>query len=274
MDKIDNDRDAKLAVQTLTLNLGVVGARLSTALQTMADQGGGYSSHASGSGGGGGGGMAISVAGDRVPVTGVEMQVLAGHWDDDRASHDRTSLFHHLSTAAEALRLAAVLVGRYGDLVRPSRPEQLGAIDSMWCPNCAKHKHFVPRGSGGKRALCNWCDDRQRALGFLPDQQMVDMHARGKRLTEADIAAAKARHEREAEATRRQAKIARKAEKAERRATENGSQVPCADGHSVVQVSSTDEVGVVRTDSTVRERGSDVEHVSDMLNRFQTAHES
>lgn len=49
---------------------------------------------------------------------------------------------------------------------------------ALWCPNHLKHGHREPRGMNQTRH-CRWCSDIKRIYGAWPNEVLIDLHARG-----------------------------------------------------------------------------------------------
>lgn len=186
---ISTPASAQKAAFLLVRHVGRVSAQLAVAVQAMNDQTAGYPSRASGSNPSSSGSPA-STDEDPVPLTSVERAVISG--GKDEAATDLARLFLALEEAELNLSLAAEIVDRYA-VGRTSPKDRHGAVDPIWCPNCAKHGHYVGRAEN--RRLCTFCDAATRANGFEPDGPMLTLHHMGRRLREPDVAAARARHE-------------------------------------------------------------------------------
>jgi hypothetical protein len=180
--------EARKASSLMIRHVARVSAHLAVALQAMNDQTAGYPSRASGSNPSSSGSPS-STDEDPVALTSVERAVLSG--GKDEAAADIARLYGALSAAELNLSLAAEIVDRYS-AGRTSPKDRLGAVDPIWCPNCAKHGHYVGRAEN--RSRCTFCDAATRANGFEPDGPMLMLHHQGRRLREPDIAAARARH--------------------------------------------------------------------------------
>ena len=53
-----------------------------------------------------------------------------------------------------------------------------GENAALWCPNHLTHGHREPRGINQSRH-CRWCCDIQRIYGAWPNGKLIDLHARG-----------------------------------------------------------------------------------------------
>lgn len=198
---VTSTTEAQKATSLLIRHIARVSAQLAVALQSMNDQTAGYPSRASGSNPSSAAPTATPKGDeDPVPMTSVERAVI--HGGKDQAASDIAELYLALEQAELKLSQAAEIVDRYA-AGRTGPKDRLGAIDPMWCPNCAQHGHFVGRAEN--RRLCTWCDDTQRANGFMPDAPMLALHHAGRRLREPDVAAGRARHEAAQDNARRRA---------------------------------------------------------------------
>lgn len=202
---VTSTTEAQKATSLLIRHVARVSAQLAVALQSMNDQTAGYPSRASGSNPSSAAPTAAPKGDeDPVPMTSVERAVI--HGGKDQAASDTAELYLALEQAELKLSQAAEIVDRYA-AGRTSPKDRHGAVDPIWCPNCAKHGHYVGRAEN--RRLCTFCDAATRANGFEPDGPMLTLHHMGRRLREPDVAAARARHEAAEETATKRARAER-----------------------------------------------------------------
>lgn len=134
--------------------------------------------------GGSGAGPTVTVENEqgedeRVPVTSVEAAVIARLTPGgDELTKAKRKLFTLLERAVNDLTRAASHLELLG--VRPAEP-----TDDDWCASCVRVRSFSKRWRGD---LCHWCYDNRRPNSDPPPAQLVDLHARGVRITSRDWA--------------------------------------------------------------------------------------
>lgn len=173
-----NDDNLIRAARLIEQSADMLTVTVSTALPKMTDMAGrGYPSSAQGANSGGGG------SGD-IPLTSVE----AACGRPDVAGEHRAELARLIEHHWRGIVRIRQLVDLYGaralsaaDVVAAG----LAAVNEMWCTNCARHNVFSPRH--GRAQLCTWCESFKGEYEVLPPKQLVDQHARGERVTIADV---------------------------------------------------------------------------------------
>jgi hypothetical protein len=95
-----------------------------------------------------------------------------------QATHDRKDLHDTFDKAFGLLRHAGKLLDEWA----PQPPKYIG---NFWCENHANHGHQVARADDGSRN-CDWCCTVNRKWGTLPTRKLIDLHERGRRITETE----------------------------------------------------------------------------------------
>lgn len=99
-----------------------------------------------------------------------------------------------LAQAAAALLRAQTVVrawrppaGQWRDSLTDQATAALANSNDPWCQSCLRVARFVPPRTQGSR-LCRWCGDMARACERdVPPLQLVERHAQGRRITDADV---------------------------------------------------------------------------------------
>lgn len=74
------------------------------------------------------------------------------------------------------------------DAIRKHLTAEAAAHESdTWCTSCSRVGSLSPRRHNGGQ-LCRWCEDTARALNAQqPPVSLVEKHAQGRRITQADL---------------------------------------------------------------------------------------
>lgn len=171
-EKIISKLTAEAAVGAMELDLQVVRAGITTALERLADwQAVGYPSTASGANSAGGSTSFDEESGPLFPR--------------DEFGPKRDRLYRALDMAREGLREAATLVHESATVRRPKRGELQDRIDDRWCRSHARFNLWT--GRMADRRNCSWCDKFIRANGIEPPKELLDMHDRGDNIYQRDV---------------------------------------------------------------------------------------
>jgi hypothetical protein len=77
------------------------------------------------------------------------------------------------------------LVRHAGKILNEWAPHPTKTGLALWCENHLRHGHHEIRAGDGS-ANCRWCCDVHRAYGTWPTRQLLELHARGRRIGEAE----------------------------------------------------------------------------------------
>lgn len=132
--------------------------------------------------------------GQRNQVADPTGELATGGAAGDPARQALDELEDTLAQAAACLLRAQTLVrawrppaGRWRDSLTDQATAALANSNDPWCQSCLRVSRFVPPRTQGSR-LCRWCADMARTCGRdLPPLQLVERHAQGRRITDADI---------------------------------------------------------------------------------------
>lgn len=132
--------------------------------------------------------------GRRNDVSDPTGELATGGAAGDPVRRAQDELEQALAQAAGALLRAQAIVrtwrppaGRWRDSLTDQASAALANSNDPWCQSCLRVNRFVPPRTEGSR-LCRWCSDMARTCGReLPPLQLVERHAQGRRITDADI---------------------------------------------------------------------------------------
>lgn len=95
-----------------------------------------------------------------------------------QADHDRQTLIRTIRDLDTASRTIRSILNEWA-------PQPLTSTLDLWCENCSRHGINEPRAGDGSRN-CRWCNDVHRAYDCWPTGKLVNLHAKGRRITEQE----------------------------------------------------------------------------------------
>ena len=169
-ERIRTPEAAQRAVLLIAQLTAEVSAHVSEVLRATWDQSAGYSQNASGSGSIGGGGSNDS---------STERSAL--NPTHDNPTFDRLRYWAGIENALAGISAAAQVTGTYKlRAPRASDGRVMHELETE-CSNCRTHGHRTAKAPG--RALCNFCEEKKRDHGHLPDAELLEVKRQGKRCT-------------------------------------------------------------------------------------------
>ena len=103
-----------------------------------------------------------------------------------------TELHHYANLEKELLGLVTKWGYRTGEAQRHHTKLATTTRDDF-CTSCMRIGQCVVRS---RRTLCRWCDDYERANKVLPTVELLEKRHQGRRITDADVRAARLRGKR------------------------------------------------------------------------------
>jgi hypothetical protein len=98
--------------------------------------------------------------------------------EDDYFRHEYAALVATIRQIDNLERGLSTKLNRWAPVVSG----RIEAADDIWCRNCLAHGHREPRH--GRHANCRWCIDIKERYGVMPNRRLVDLHARGVKISD------------------------------------------------------------------------------------------
>jgi hypothetical protein len=95
-----------------------------------------------------------------------------------QADRDRKQLIHHIREIDALVRGITHILDEWA-------PQQGATNETFWCDNHQTYGYQEPRGLNRTRN-CGWCCDVHRTWNVWPTRALIELHAKGRRITETE----------------------------------------------------------------------------------------